>query len=1156
MAEVASANVTLIPKFQNLSSSISNALSSSQSSINATATAMGKSVSDSMGSGIKLGGVAGAVSSVVTSAMGVISSSVGSAISRVDTMANFPRVIESLGYSSDAAADAIQLMSDRINGLPTSLDSITSTTQRLLPITGSIESATAVSLALNDAMLAAGAGTADCERALTQYSQMLAKGKPELEDWRTLQEVMPGQLDQIAKAMIGPTAGSNDLYNALKDGTLTMDQFNDALVILDTEGYGAFSSFEEQARNSTKGIGTAITNVQNRVSKALAVIIEAIGSENIANAINKFSSTFVPIGEAIAGVIEKVKPVISSIIGWFKKLGTALSPITTAVKSLVNVFKTFANYTKTSVLVTLRQLKSEGGDSSEGFTKVTEAATKLAAKITALEQPVKEFFGHLTSVAVPVVKALAATFISVSDKIKAFTEKVSSSDKPLQTLATSLKTGIVGGVTSFATALQEKGPFGLLAETASSAAGTLSDVLAPGFTGASTKLAEFSTALAELASSDDPLGDLCAIIGESIQNALDSAKQKVMESEIFGPLIEKAEPVLTALSNLFAPIKEAGKTIFGTLGAAAQEAWGTISGAFAGFDSEVTDKVDGDALSGGNIFDTLAGAISQFQPLVDAVSSAVTIAVQSVSALANQALRIALEFVAPLMSAVSMARTQIVETLPDAFERITPAVSGVLTEVGNLLEGISEPVARVATKITELIAPVEQFLTDVVVAALGGIEAFIKNAAPGIESLADKIADFCDNVAPGLQTFLEGLVGILSPIAETVGTLAGSIASILASTAGEVLDEVGAVLGPTLEDWGEKFSAAGDTIGAACTDIQNGITGFTDALTQAIENDDYTALQTWWDDNIGGPISEAMSGFGAEVSGWWDSNITPAIDGIKSGWSSWWTERGAEVQGACDSIKATIDSWGISDAMASAWDGIALFLADPLGMCQSVFDTAVANINAAAEAWGITDALETAWSTVQSVIEEPLQAAQETLQNVIDTITGLFDSWGIGDTVTTAFSTVQAALEDPVQAAKDVITGLLGDITGAFSGMSFDWPSITLPHFSVDWGYFNDWWDFQFPSISVSWYARGGILDEPTLIGAGEAGPEAVVPLSNPYMRPFVDAIADGIEGKTGGDVYNFYIDGNAIAKDAELAAAFEQFGAAIKSAMRRGAIA
>ena len=33
------------------------------------------------------------------------------------------------------------------------------------------------------------------------------------------------------------------------------------------------------------------------------------------------------------------------------------------------------------------------------------------------------------------------------------------------------------------------------------------------------------------------------------------------------------------------------------------------------------------------------------------------------------------------------------------------------------------------------------------------------------------------------------------------------------------------------------------------------------------------------------------------------------------------------------------------------------------------------------------------------------------------------------------------------------------------------------------------------PHISVDWYAQGGIFDSPRLIGIGEAGPEAVVPL-------------------------------------------------------------
>lgn len=46
------------------------------------------------------------------------------------------------------------------------------------------------------------------------------------------------------------------------------------------------------------------------------------------------------------------------------------------------------------------------------------------------------------------------------------------------------------------------------------------------------------------------------------------------------------------------------------------------------------------------------------------------------------------------------------------------------------------------------------------------------------------------------------------------------------------------------------------------------------------------------------------------------------------------------------------------------------------------------------------------------------------------------------------------------------------------------------------------------PSFDVDWYARGGIVNQPSVIGVGEAGPEAVVPLSGSRMKPFTDALA------------------------------------------------
>lgn len=230
-------------------------------------------------------------------AMGTISDSMGAAISRVDTLNNFPKVMVNLGYGADEAAASINALSAGIDGLPTSLDGIVSMTQQLAPLCGGMEKATSLSLAMNNMFLASGATTADQSRAMQQYTQMLARGKVELNDWRTLQEVMPGQLNQVASAILGVGKNSTDLYEALKKGSVTMDGFNETVLKLNQEGVNGFASFADQAKTSTEGIGTAMENVQNRVAKSVGKVVDHIGQANISGAINGFSSQFGAIAD-------------------------------------------------------------------------------------------------------------------------------------------------------------------------------------------------------------------------------------------------------------------------------------------------------------------------------------------------------------------------------------------------------------------------------------------------------------------------------------------------------------------------------------------------------------------------------------------------------------------------------------------------------------------------------------------------------------------------------------------------------------------------------------------------------------------------------------------------------------------------------------------
>ncbi len=288
------------------------------SEFDSAVSSLGKSTQQSLGNAIKGSFIGNLFANAFSKAAGVIASSMDSAISRVDTLKNFPKVMQSLGYSMDDASASVSKMSDHLTGLPTRLDAMTSSVQQIVPTVKDVGKATDIMLAFNDACLAGGASTQVQEAAVTQFAQALAKGKPEMEDWRSIQTAMPGQLDQVAKSMLGASASSNDLYEALKSGDVTMEDFCDTLVRLDTEGGEGFASFAEQAKSGTAGIATSFSNLQNSVVKGLANILDAVGSENIVGVMEGANKQITALFKAVSGGVSGAMPTV-------KQLGSAIA---------------------------------------------------------------------------------------------------------------------------------------------------------------------------------------------------------------------------------------------------------------------------------------------------------------------------------------------------------------------------------------------------------------------------------------------------------------------------------------------------------------------------------------------------------------------------------------------------------------------------------------------------------------------------------------------------------------------------------------------------------------------------------------------------------------------------------------------------------------
>lgn len=264
-----------------------------------------------------------AVFKALTVATNVLTASVGKAVDRYDTLNSYPRVLQQLGYSTMEADSSTRKLSEGINGLPTSLDEVVSTAQRLTILTGNLEESTDLTIALNNAFLASGASSDKAARGTEQYISMLSRGEVNLTSWRTLQETMGYALSETAKKMGIASGDANELYDALNEGLFTFDEFSAALVECSEQAGG----FAEVALTASEGVRTSFENVKTAVVRNLANIIEA------------FDDMLVEVtGLNIAGHLNNLKNVVDTSMGAMTKVikvfGSTLSTLLPIVKPL------------------------------------------------------------------------------------------------------------------------------------------------------------------------------------------------------------------------------------------------------------------------------------------------------------------------------------------------------------------------------------------------------------------------------------------------------------------------------------------------------------------------------------------------------------------------------------------------------------------------------------------------------------------------------------------------------------------------------------------------------------------------------------------------------------------------------------------------------
>lgn len=776
---LATAYVPIVPSMDGVGKAIEKAFGdASKTTGSKTGQSIGKGLS--VGFASKVGAVAGITSNVFSKVASVVTSSLGSAVDRADQMNNFPKVMKNLGYSATDAAASIKKISDALDGLPTTSSAMTGMVQQLAPLTSNLDEATDIALAFNNAMLAGGASTMEQENALTQYTQMLSAGKVDMQAWRSIQAAMPGQLNQVAEAMLGAGKNSNDLYEAMKNGSISFDDFNKKVIELNQNGFGKYASFAQQAKDATQGIGTAMENVKNRVAKAVQKIIDAVGVENIAGAINRFSSQFGKVGDAAASMVTDVKKKLSEAGKWITGLYDKLD--------------------KTGAITRFKDTISTAFESARS--RVTEAVDRIAGSFKGLVPD-----GAIVSAIEDVLKYVGTVFSDFADWVADTVEWWGK----------------------FIAALKDTGAVQQLAGALGSLFDAIGDV-ADAFRGAGDMAESAAGRFDSAKGSAKLLGAVIKVAADLVQKMADQLKRvaewvkkftdTLSDSGALDTWMDALERIFSALGHALGSLKRLGKALDGgkkssegagdglDTAAAAAKGFAAYIGAVANVVETVAGVLDGIASVVGKLADGIDWLNEKFPILgqvigflLDPMGSLADMAgnlfgLFSGDAGANVVNGFSSTFVEPVKAKLDEIG-QWFQSLP---QKAMDAGSQFLTNIGQWFQQLP---SQIWTWLTQTIQNVQAWGSQMMAQAGDAGSRFLTGLGQWLQSLPGRIWQWLTGAISSVQAwggqmgagarnagnqFLQGITGTLQRLPGRIQSLFSNAGSWLLSSGRSIMD--------------------------------------------------------------------------------------------------------------------------------------------------------------------------------------------------------------------------------------------------------------------------------------------------------------------------------------------------------------------------------
>lgn len=430
------------------------------------------------------------------------------------------------------------------------------------------------------------------------------------------------------------------------------------------------------------------------------------------------------------------------------------------------------------------------------------------------------------------------------------------------------------------------------------------------------------------------------------------------------------------------------------------------------------------------------------------------------------------------------------QTFTGSFEAMKAAGKNLLGALA-LGEDVGPMMTTFVTSVsTFLFNNLIPMIGNVIQSLPGAIKAGLEVAGPQLLETGKSLLEWIKN---GIITYapqiVEAIPGVIDAIKNAVVTHGPALlekggemlkkigegiqkyAPVIVSYIGEAISTFTQYLSEKLPEWGEK---GGEMLKELAKNFVEHIPDMLSALKSFVD---------WVNENLGNLLEGALKMLGELLLG--------LLEGIFEGLASL---AGPAMEKVADTIKKPIEA--VKGWLSTAWSTIK---------------------SAASSAWnGIKSTASSVWNAIKTAVMTPINALKGVLSG----------AWGaIKSAASTAWEGIKSAITKPIETAKGIIDKAISAIKSIFPVNLGKICNLKIPHIKVSGG--KAPWGIgghgEKPSFSVSWAAKGGIVDGATLIGAGEKGAEAIVPLD-----PFWKRLEELSDERRGGDVYNISLDYNA----------------------------